>query len=63
MAMVVRAGFGIGMDGDRAGPEFLRPDTSEVDGGFAIHARRLGGVAVELPAGDHPHAVVAPFGR
>src|SRR3546814_19704193 len=51
---------GVGMDGDRAGPEFLRADPGEVDGRLAVHARRLRGVGVELVAGDHAHAVVLP---
>jgi hypothetical protein len=37
--MVVGTGLGIGMDGDRAGPEFLRSDAGKVDRSLAVHAR------------------------
>jgi len=60
--MVVGTGLGIGMDGDRAGPEFLGAHTGKVDRRLAVHARRLGGVAVELTGADDAHAVVLPQG-
>ena len=41
---------------------FCAPHAGEVDGGLAVHARRLRGVAVKLVAGDDAHAVVLPGG-
>ena len=48
---MVRAGLGVGVDLDRAGPDLLRADTGEIDRGGAVHARGLRGVGVELVAG------------
>src|SRR5262245_18700562 len=61
LAVVMRAGLGIGMDRDRAGPEFLRAGAREVDRRLAVHARRLRGVGVERVAGDDADAVMLPF--
>jgi hypothetical protein len=47
-AVVVGAGLGVGVDVHRAGPQLLRAHAREVDGGLAVHARRLRGVGVEL---------------
>ena len=58
--MVMRAGLGIGMDADRAGPDLLRADPGGVDRGGAVHAGGLRGIGIELVALDHPHAVVPP---
>lgn len=41
VAMVMSAGFRIGMDVNCPSPELLSADSSEVDGGCAIHARCL----------------------
>ncbi|MGY4344768.1 hypothetical protein ACVWXM_001232 [Bradyrhizobium sp. GM7.3] len=40
MAVVMRAGLGVGLDADRARPQFLRTDAREIDRGRAVHARR-----------------------
>src|SRR5262249_22048917 len=60
-AVVMRAGLGVGLNTDGAGPELLRTDARVVDGRLAIHARRLRRIAVERVAGDDAHAVVLPF--
>jgi len=62
-AVVVGAGFGIGLDIDGARPEFLGAGFGVVDGGGAGHARGLGGVGIELAAADDADAVIAPVGR
>ncbi len=63
VAVVMGAGLGVGVDGDRAGPQLLGADAGEIDGRGAVHARRLGGVGVERSGGDDPHAVVFPIGH
>lgn len=40
VAVVMSAGFRIGLDCDRACPQFFGPGAGEVDGRLAIHARR-----------------------
>ena len=59
-AMVMRAGLGVGMDADRAGPDLLCADARGIDRRGAVHAGRLRRVGVELVALDDPHAVVPP---
>src|SRR5437879_473663 len=59
-AVVVRAGLGVGVDMDRAGPDLLRPDPGEIDRRGAVHAGGLRRVGVELIAGDHLDAVGLP---
>ena len=46
VAMVVGAGLGVGLDYDRAGPQFARSGSGVGDGGSPGHARRLGSVGV-----------------
>jgi hypothetical protein len=60
MAVMVRPGFGVGVDGHGAGPQLLSVHASKVDRGLAIHARCLGRVGVEPVARNHPHAIVLP---
>ncbi len=57
---MVRAGFGVGVNGHSAGPQLLRADAGEIDRRLAVHA--LGGrhVGIELVAGNHAHAIVLP---
>ena len=62
-AVVVGAGLGVGVDVHRAGPQLVGADAGEVDGGLAVHARRLRGVRVEPVAGNDAHAVVLPCRR
>src|SRR6185312_16855959 len=62
LAVVMRAGLGVGVDGDGAGPQLLRAGIGIGDGGGAVHARRLRRVGVELGALHHAHAVPAPVG-
>ena len=59
-AVVMRAGFGIGVDVHGAGPPFLGTGACKVDGGFAVHAGGLRGVEVELIGTDNANAVVLP---
>src|SRR2546428_2990210 len=61
-AVVMRAGLGLGVDDDGAGPEFLGAGARVGDGGGAVHARGLRGVDVELVGVDDAHAVVLPLG-
>ena len=49
---MMRAGLGVGVDLDRAGPDLLRSDPGEIDRRGAVHAGGLRGVRVELVAGD-----------
>ncbi len=60
--MMVGAGLGVGVDLDRAGPDLLRADPGEIDRRGAVHARRLGGVAIELIARDDLDPVDLPIG-
>src|SRR6267143_3554028 len=61
-AVMMRAGLGLGVDDDGAGPEFLGAGAGVGDGGGAVHARSLRGVDVELVGMDDAHAVVLPLG-
>src|SRR5277367_6921965 len=61
-AVVMRAGFGVGMDDDGAGPEFLRADAGVGDGFGAGHAGGLRGVGVEIVGADDAEAVEFPVG-
>ncbi|MNC85472.1 hypothetical protein D3C83_10720 [compost metagenome] len=60
--VVVGAGLGLGMDDDRAGPEFFRARARVGNGRGTVHAGRLRRVDVELVAMHDPHAVITPFG-
>ena len=51
VAVVMRAGLGIGMDVHGACPELLRADAGEVDRRLAVHAGRLRGIRVERSPG------------
>ena len=62
-AVMMRAGLGVGVDVDGAGPDLLRADAGGIDGGLAVHARRLRRVGIERVARDDAHAVVLPFRR
>ena len=59
-AVMMRAGLGLGVDHDRAGPQLLRAAPRMGDGRRAVHALRLRGVGVELGASHHAHAVEFP---
>src|SRR5471032_790633 len=61
-AVMMRSGFRIRMDRDRAGPDFLGAYASSVDCGRPIHSGRLWGIRIELIALDHLDAVLAPVG-
>src|SRR5262249_25486181 len=60
VSMVVRTRFGMGMNGDSAGPQLTGPSGGMGDGGSAGHADRLRGVQIERTAGHHPYPVLAP---
>src|SRR6266542_205488 len=60
-AVMVRAGFGVGVDVDRAGPDLLRPDPGEIDRRGAVHAGGLRCVGVELVAGGDLDALGLPL--
>ena len=57
---MVRARFGIGLDGNRAGPEFLRPNAGEIDRSLAIHSRRGGNIGIELMARNDTDTIMLP---
>lgn len=61
-AVMVGAGFGVGMNGDRAGPEFSGADFGVGDGFGAGHAGSLEGVGIELAVADDAEAVEFPVG-
>lgn len=58
MPMMMRARLGIGMDVHRPRPQLLRADAGFVDRGGAVHARRRGGVGVEVVPRDDGDAFV-----
>src|SRR5262245_4444224 len=58
---MVRARLGIGLNAYRACPDFLRTDAGKIDGGLALHARRLGCVWIECMTRDHTDAVMLPL--
>lgn len=60
VAVVMGAGFGIGVDGDSACPQRLRSDTGAVDSRRTIHPRRLSCVAVQVVTRNDPHPARAP---
>ena len=60
--VVVGAGFGVGMDDDGAGPEFLCAGFGVGDGFGAGHAGSLEGVGVELAVADDAEAMELPVG-
>lgn len=60
IAVVMGAGFGIGMDCYRSSPDFLRTSPRVVDGRRAVHARRLGRIGVQLVTRNDLDPVVAP---
>jgi len=61
LAMMVRTGFRIGLDDNRAGPEFGGSGPSICDGGGAGHARSLGRVRIQVAGRDYFHAMVEPI--
>src|SRR6266851_1498606 len=60
-AVMMRPGFRVGVDGDRAGPQLLRAGAGEVDRRGARHARCLRRVGVEILHADDAHAVGPPI--
>lgn len=62
VAVVMRTGLGVCVDGDGAGPELLGTHTRKIDGRGAGHARCLRRVRIEAVCGDDGDAGVFPFG-
>src|SRR6185312_11197629 len=62
-AVMMRSGFGVGLNGDGSGPDLLRANARIVDRRLAVHAGRLRGVGIERVAGNDAHAVMFPFRR
>ena len=58
VAVVVGAGFGVGVDVHCAGPDLLGSRASEVDGCCEVHEGCLGGVGVERVGGDNAEDLV-----
>src|SRR4030088_428070 len=63
VAVMMRAGLGVGLDGHGAGPQFLRADPRKMDRGLAIHPWRRGYVGIELVAGNDADAIMLPARR
>ena len=63
VTVMMRAGLGVGLDGDGARPQFLRTGAGEIDRGLAVHAGGRGHVGVELVAGNDADAIVLPARR
>lgn len=61
MAVMVGSSFGVGVDGDCAGPQLFSAHAREIDGGFSVHTGCGGYIAVQLIAGHHTHAVMFPW--
>jgi hypothetical protein len=61
--MVVRTGFGVGVNGDGASPKFLGAYARKIDRCLAVHAGGGGHIAIELIAWNNAHAIVLPVGE
>ena len=61
LAVMMRPGFGVGMDGDRARPEFRGPSSRVSDGSSAIHSRRLRRVRIEFTRVNNANSVMFPI--
>ena len=61
LAVMMRPGFGVGMDGYRARPEFQRPGSRVSDGSSAIHAGRLRRVRIEFTCVNDTNSVMLPI--
>jgi hypothetical protein len=59
-AVMVRAGFGVGLDDYRAGPKFLRADFGVRNGLGARHARRLRRVGIQVAGAHDAQPVIFP---
>jgi len=60
MAVMMRAGLGIGLDGHGARPQFLRADAGKIDRGLAIHPGGRGHVGIKLVARNNADAIMLP---
>src|SRR6185503_2953208 len=61
LAVMMSAGPGVGMDGDRSSPEFRGAGTRVSDCRGAIHAGRLRGVCIKLARANNTNAVMFPI--
>jgi hypothetical protein len=61
VAVMMRPGLGVGMDGDRARPEFRGPSSRVSDGSSAIHAGRLRRVRIEFTRVNDANSVMLPI--
>ena len=62
VSVMVGAGFGVGVDDDRAGPEFLGSGGGVGDGFGAGHAGSLGSVLVEFSGANYAQGLVGLVG-
>ncbi|GAA3314782.1 hypothetical protein GCM10017710_22240 [Arthrobacter ramosus] len=60
-SVMVRPGFGIGINGDRARPQFTGPRPGMCDCGRSRHTRRLRRIRIELRTWNDFDSVVAPI--
>src|SRR5215468_6371352 len=60
VSVMMRARFGMGMNGNRASPQLAGPSAGMGNGGSAGHASSLGSVQIERTAGYHPYPVLTP---
>jgi hypothetical protein len=61
LAMMVRAGFGVGIDPDRACPKFAGPGADMGDRSGSRHPGRLRRIEIELRARNDFDSVLAPI--
>jgi hypothetical protein len=59
--MMMRAGFSIGMNRHGSSPNLLGADAGEIDRGFAVHARCLSRIRIEIVPWHDAHAIVFPI--
>ncbi len=59
-AVMMRPGFGVGLDDDGACPQFARARSSVGDGGCASHSGSLGSIGVQIARCDDFDAVMLP---
>jgi len=63
VAVVMRAGFRLGVDCERAGPELRRSRVPRRHRREAMQSRRLGDIGIELSGADDPYTIQSPTGR
>src|SRR5262249_45142341 len=60
LTVMMRAGLRVRTNIHRTSPNLLGADAGIIDGGLAIHARRLRGIGIERVGRNDAHAIVLP---